>query len=433
MTLIRLVGALAVPLALAVTLSAQSADVQLQRAVQREIATGDTKAAIAEYKRIADRAGSNRAVAAQALLRLAEAHQKLGDAEANKVYEQVVSRYADQPEAVATARTRLNVAKPVITGGLIRRRVWSGPDAERMVSGRVSPDGRYLVFSYGSRQVGTIGGELVWVPGSDVMIRELATGQERLLAHNPTGQTGEMMVSRDGRRVAFVATTVPGFSDEIRLVGVDSSGLRTVMTKRPDDPEIELLDWSSDGTRILAITYVRPRGPMKLVWVNVADGTVRVLADVTSNSFNAAVSPDGRYIAFGGILGAAGREVRLIASDGTGETVLSTNPDDGFVAGWSPDGKNVIMTSARTTTTGLWALPVLNGVANGAPTMLERDLCGCHRVTHLGMTTSGTFYFREQNRDLKLSPDGKQVAFATDAANAPEVWAVENFLPAMSK
>ena len=430
MTLIRLAIALAAPLALVTTLSAQSPDVQLQRAVQREIAAGDTKAAIAEYKRIAERAGSNRAVAAEALLRLAEAHQKLGDAEANRIYEQILSRYADQPEAVATARTRLSVARPVITKGLIRRRIWSGPDAERMVSGRVSPDGRYVLFSYGTRQARTLGGGTVSILGLDVMIREVASGRERLLVRNPNpgSFTTDAMASPDGKRVVFAID-----SAEIYLVGIDGSGLRSVMRKRSDIPDIELLDWSPDGTRILARTYVPPRGPMKLVWVNIADGGVRVLTDAASIPFRAAVSPNGGYVAFGGVNGPGGREIRLIASDGTGETLLSTNPDDGMVAGWSPDGKNVIMTSARTTTLGLWAIPVLNGAANGVPSMLERDLCGCHRVTPLGMTTSGTFYFREQNRDLKLSPDGKQVSFATDAVNRTEVWAVENFLPANSK
>src|SRR5690348_8769313 len=65
-----------------VGLSAQTLEVQLQRAVQKETATGDLKAAIEAYKKIASSAGSNHAIAAQALLHEAEAHQKLGDAEA---------------------------------------------------------------------------------------------------------------------------------------------------------------------------------------------------------------------------------------------------------------------------------------------------------------------------------------------------------------
>src|SRR5204863_9558075 len=67
---LSLVTMLAATVALVVTLSAQTLDVQLQRAVQKEIATGDYRAAIDEYKRIDDRAGQNRSGAAAALLRL---------------------------------------------------------------------------------------------------------------------------------------------------------------------------------------------------------------------------------------------------------------------------------------------------------------------------------------------------------------------------
>ncbi len=89
MRFLRRALVLVAPLALVATLAAQNLEVELQRAIQRETATGDSKAAIAEYRRIADRAGSNKAVGAQALLHLAEAYERQGDAEANKVYEQM--------------------------------------------------------------------------------------------------------------------------------------------------------------------------------------------------------------------------------------------------------------------------------------------------------------------------------------------------------
>src|SRR5687767_13678148 len=98
MRFLRVALVLAAPFALAATLAAQSLEVQLQRAVQGEAATGDHKAAIAEYRRIAERAGTNRPVAAQALLRLADAHRDMGDAEARKVYQRIVSGFADQAD-----------------------------------------------------------------------------------------------------------------------------------------------------------------------------------------------------------------------------------------------------------------------------------------------------------------------------------------------
>src|SRR5437899_3024374 len=101
----------AIVLAALVPLSAQTLEVQLQRAVQKEAANGDLKAAIEAYKKIATTAGSNHAIAAQALLHKAEAHQKLGDAEAQKIYQQIVTLYADQKDAVAMAQSHLSGRK----------------------------------------------------------------------------------------------------------------------------------------------------------------------------------------------------------------------------------------------------------------------------------------------------------------------------------
>ena len=87
-----------------VTLSAQNLNVELQRVTQQEIVTGDLRAAIDSYKKIVARAGSNREVAAQALVRMAESYQKLGDVEARTIYARLIRDFSDQKDAVAIAR-----------------------------------------------------------------------------------------------------------------------------------------------------------------------------------------------------------------------------------------------------------------------------------------------------------------------------------------
>src|SRR3989304_6481752 len=96
--------------ALPLTFLAQSqnnnrADVQFQAAQHKAFVDGDLKGAIEQYKKIAS--GSDRAIAAKALVAMAECYQKLGDAEAQRIYERVLREYADQTEAAATARARL--------------------------------------------------------------------------------------------------------------------------------------------------------------------------------------------------------------------------------------------------------------------------------------------------------------------------------------
>src|SRR5688572_24485920 len=166
MRFLRRALVLLAPLALVATLAAQNLDVELQRAIQREIATGDSKAAIAEYRRIADRAGSNKAVGAQALLKLAEAHHKAGDAEANKVYEQIVARFGDQVEIAAIARGRLgNESRAARGAAPSLRQVWvPGTRPGGIANLRISPNGQSLV--------------LVTNDSRDLVIRDIASSRE---------------------------------------------------------------------------------------------------------------------------------------------------------------------------------------------------------------------------------------------------------------
>ena len=62
----------------------------LERAVQLETVDGDLEAAIAQYEQIVEGDGNNRALVARALLRLGGCHEKLGRAEARKVYQRLV-------------------------------------------------------------------------------------------------------------------------------------------------------------------------------------------------------------------------------------------------------------------------------------------------------------------------------------------------------
>src|SRR5262245_53915982 len=80
------------------------AQVALQAAIKTETVDGDLKGAIRQYGEIVAKHKTDRAVAATALVHMAECYRKQGDAEAQRIYERVVREYADQKEAVAAAR-----------------------------------------------------------------------------------------------------------------------------------------------------------------------------------------------------------------------------------------------------------------------------------------------------------------------------------------
>ena len=77
--------------------NAAQAEKLLAAAEHKATADGDLKGAIEDYKKIVDGAQSNRALAAQALLRMGECYQKLGDTEATNIYQRLVRDFAAQP------------------------------------------------------------------------------------------------------------------------------------------------------------------------------------------------------------------------------------------------------------------------------------------------------------------------------------------------
>src|SRR5439155_23240524 len=124
------------------TTHAQQAGAQAEKllasAQHKATIDGDLKGAIEDYKKIVSGAGANRALAAQALVRMAECYQKLGDGEARKIYERVVREFAEQGQAVALARARLTGGA---TSSTNTRFVWTGSKVDD--DGTGSPYRRY--------------------------------------------------------------------------------------------------------------------------------------------------------------------------------------------------------------------------------------------------------------------------------------------------
>lgn len=354
-------------------------DAQLQAAINKETVEGDLKNAIEMYKKVAQ--GGNRAVAAKALVRMGQCYEKLGDSEARKAYERVVREFGDQKEQVLVAQGRLSAARVAAPAGLTVRQVWAGSD-EVDGSGRISPDGRYLSF-------------ISYKNGEEVAVRDLSTGENRILTHHLLGETAgadDALWSPDGKRLVY------DWADyhEIRTVNPDGSAMH-IVSRVADDEIISPYDWSPDGRRILAIKLKRTGTDKtgRLLWVNASDGvTEAITATAAGNRLLAHVSPDGRYIALGAGRAPVGpTEVRVVASDGSGDTVLTGHPAGEYPVGWSPDGKYVLFISKRASMPALWAIPVTNGKTQGAARMIQP--LG-EQVIPLGITRAGAFHYRIQ-------------------------------------
>ena len=355
----------------------------LQKAILLETVDGNLQAAIDQYKKIVAENGSNRVVAARALLRLAGCYEKLGRNEAEKTYQQLIDAYPEQVETVRLAREQLSLLRR--TGELIEkgdrqpaiRLLWSGPEAD--IFGAPSPDGKHLSF-------------VDWSTG-DLAVRDLESGKNRRLTNKgPWDQSSEEALSSvwspDGKQIAFQWGTNARQPLELRVIELGGSGLRTLY-RAGEDEWADLYDWSPDGKYILALL---PRNQLSLI--SLADGSTTALKSLEAESTRAAFSPDGRYIVFDAPQ--AGdplrRDIYTLSVAEKREMPLVAHAADDRVLGWAPNGQAVLFGSDRTGSQAFWAIPVGDGRSKGTAKMIRPV---SSRTVPLGFSRDGRFFYGE--------------------------------------
>jgi Tol biopolymer transport system component len=391
-------------------LVAQDLERQFKAAVNTETVDRNCKGAIEQYKKIA--AGSNRALAAQALLRMAGCHQQLGDGEAQKIYQRLVAEFSDQKEPFVVAQQRLKARTDasVARTGLSLRRVNSGV---YIIS--VSLDGRWAVFNEFNTAANG-------VTGADLVLLDMQSGTRRVLDKHPgTGAyvEGDAAFSPDGSQVAYhLAAVDNGNNHEIRIVSVDGTAAPRIVweSKKANAGYVFVKGWTPDGRRLLISPAVSD-GTWQLSMLSIADRTVQTIKSFGWAQVHAALSPDGRYIAYSVPVrdDDVTRDLYVLAVDGSQETPLVQDPAHDSDPVWSADGSHVLFRSNRTRTSSLWAIPVKNGRPAGEAVLVKDDV---PMERPLGpqmpatMTRSGTFYYTMSRPRLNvyhmpLGSDGK--------------------------
>jgi Tol biopolymer transport system component len=358
---------------LAVTLAAGAPAAQdlerlFETAMNTELVEGDLRAAIEQYKKVA--AGSNRALAAQALLRMADAYQKLGDPQTRAVYAQLARDFPDQRQVVETAQTRLAALEASTSRTeLSLRRVHSG-----VYITSVSPDARWAVFNEFNTAANG-------VTGADLVLLDVRSGTRRVLDKHPgTGAyvEGDAVFSPDGRQVAYhVAGVDIANNHQIRIVPVDGSTAPRIVyqSKESNSEYVFVKGWTPDGRRLL-ISPVSNDGTWQLSMLSIADGTVQTIKSFRWTQVHAALSPDARYIAYAAPVrdDDVTRDLFLLAVDGSQEVPLVQHPAHDSDPVWSADGTHLLFRSNRSGRSALWAIPVNNGRPAGDAVLVKDDV-----------------------------------------------------------
>ncbi len=357
-----------------------------QKALVKERAEGNLKAAIQILERIVKQYPNDRELAAKSLVEMGNCYEGLGKSEARQAYERVLRDYSDQSAAANEARARLAaLERGSGTGGqIVARRIWAGPITDP--EGAPSPDGKYLTF-------------VDWTTG-DLAIRDLITGKNRRLTHKGTwsesNDFAEFSVpSPDGKQVAYAWFTDDGY--ELRVVNIDGSNIRTLVEKQSNG-YVEPKAWTPDGKWILATIWPKDH-TMRIALVPAAGGPRKELENIPLGDPRShmvisqmCISPDGRYLAYSPLQ--KGDEIHhdvfLLSLDDAREIPIVTHPADDYFLGWAPDGKTMLFASDRTGAVSAWAIEIVNGKPHGSPGLVKADI---GRIVPLGLTRNGSFYY----------------------------------------
>ncbi len=354
----------------------QSIEALMGTALRQEEVEGNIEAAIATYKKVIAADGVSRALAATAQYRIGLCYEKLGNTEARRAFEQVLSNYQDQKETVALARARLNAldasgSKGNEGQGLSLRQIKIDPG----IIGPPSPDGRYI--AYGDR-------------GNDVAVYDLTSGTSRKITHSDNKSSEyplNFAWSPDGNRLAYDWYKVQDNSYDLRIVGLDGSQPR-ILYKSGRESQVVDLEWFPDG-KSLAVTFDYP---CRIVRISVEDGDIQIIQAISDRAAPAfiAISPDGRYVAYDSMPG-----IFVVPATGGEAMAIVNERSEARLFGWDREGHSLLFTSDRSGTLDLWRVAIVNGKPQAEPGLVAPNI---GNVRAEGCTPEGSCFYSLRGR-----------------------------------
>jgi len=393
----------------------REAELQFKAGQHKQTVEGDLRGAIAAYQKVAN--SKDRALAARALVQIAECHRLLGDVNARPFYERVLRDFSDQPESLALAREGLStLGNPRETASSSQRKLTIAPDVGGV---SVMPDGRLVATDWKT-------GDLVTIDQSTGRITHLVPGNFSDQDPGKVTWAEPGAVAPDLRSIAYTWFDDGPSNHSLRVMTIGGGAEpQTLVGNDPNTRNPMALAWSASRGAILASldrwapnTNGRAaRDHFDLAWVSIGNKEITTVDRldpwrVERNSIDASLSPDGRFIALSvqKSRDAADRLIVVIPAAGGPETEIvgtgrNTNPQ------WTPDGSRLLFVTRNASTSTISSVGMSNGRSTGAPVPLRTD---DGQITLNGMTRSGALYYtlQAQTRTItvvEMTPPGDHV------------------------
>ena len=328
-----------------------------------------------------------------------------------------VSQDGQAPSGSGGAGGAASGADSRLTRSLGDRAIWAGREVDMF--GRISPDGRLISY--------------VDFPGyGDLAVHDIAANTNRRLTHKTSWQdmdsaeAGYSVFSPDSQQLAYE------WQDDVRILSLSSTVAGTPPRQliRFDPKDVRFtgpLDWSPDG-RWIALSLSRKDGSGQIIVVSVSDGSFRPLKTIEwKGPVHIFFSPDSRYIAYDLSANDSSdqHDLYVLAIDGSRETAVASNPADEWLIGWTPDGSQLLFSSDRAGSNGVWAVSMANG-RPARPAELVRPDIG-YGAYSLGLTSSGAVavYKHVSSRDIRV----QGIDLAAGTLVGPPVAFTQGFVP----
>lgn len=260
-------------------------------------------------------------------------------------------------------------------------RVETGPISD--LSGPPSLDGRYLCD----------------VEGTNLVIRDLISGEVRQLTEWSRGSDSYPIISPESTHVAYTDRGM------LQLIKMDSTEHR-VLYRFKENEGFNIRTWTPDGKHILGAFY-KGDEDMQFVTFSVEDGSMQVIHTFeTSWNFwrsGMAISPDGRYIAYDRAQEKDSEEKDIFILDiehNKTECVVQHASNDRLL-GWTPDNNYLFFASNRkvglpgglsiSDTWDGFLLTVAEGKQKGTPELIKHNIPS--KIRPKGFTRDGRYFY----------------------------------------